>query len=330
MKFRKVQEVGRGTLLISLPKDWARRMGVKRGGFVAVWERGDGCLVVDPSYGRMEEASKITITFAGKDEEKVRWEVLGAYLLGYDIIEIKTEGRINPEARERIKAAIENLIGLEILEEDSSRLVAQCLIDPSAVAPKKLLHRENTITVGMHRDAVTSLLRGDRRLAQLVVKRDDEVDRIHFLIVRLLRSAVRNPRLADKFAVTSIDCLDYRVVANVIEAIGDYAVEMAEVYLGLPKDVKREDLSIVLREVSEILCEMQNLAVGAFLAKKINLVGKVKIDLHHKLIERLNHLDRLVAKEDTELIPGLNSISASLAKIGRCCVDIADLVIPLS
>ena len=43
----------------------------------------------------------------------------------------------------------------------------------------------------------------------------------------LIRSAVREPRAAGKFGLTSIDCLDYRVAANSLETAGDYAVELS-------------------------------------------------------------------------------------------------------
>ena len=330
MKFRKVQEVGRGTLLISLPKDWARRVGVSRGSFVAVRERADGCLVIDPSYESPAEPTKVSLVFSGKSLERVRWEIIGAYLLGYDIIEVKVPEHISPEEREKLRGTIQNLIGLEILEEDSQRLVVQCLLDPSAVAPKKLLRRVNTITLSMQGDAVKALVDGDERLARLVVKRDDEVDRLYFLMVRLLRSAVQNPKLADGFGITPIDCLDYRVVANIVESIGDYAVNVAESYLNMPKERDLSELAEALKDVSSILRDMQNLAVGAFLSKKISLVQKVKEELHSKTVERLNRFDLLVAGQKPKLIPYLHTISASLSEIEKCCIDIADLVIPLS
>ena len=61
----------------------------------------------------------------------------------------------------------------------------------------------------MHRDAVTDLIEGDVHLAKNVVARDDEVNRLYFLLVRILRTFIQNPGLSEKLEILPIDCLDY-------------------------------------------------------------------------------------------------------------------------
>ena len=52
-------------------------------------------------------------------------------------------------------------MGLEIVEENYSQIVLQCLLEPSGFPPEKILRRNYAIVAGMHRDAVTAFVDGD-------------------------------------------------------------------------------------------------------------------------------------------------------------------------
>ena len=79
----------------------------------------------------------------------------------------------------------------------------------------------------MTRDAANSFIYGDVELAKNVIERDDESNRLYFLLVRILRTIIQNPRLSEKLGITPIECLDYRLAASLIEGIGDACVQVA-------------------------------------------------------------------------------------------------------
>ncbi|MHA1210189.1 MAG: AbrB/MazE/SpoVT family DNA-binding domain-containing protein, partial [Candidatus Freyarchaeota archaeon] len=94
---------GRQYFFISLPKDWIKRLGLKRGDLVAIIERGDGALLVDPKYSEREHLRVAEIEM---DEGFTR-EITAKYLYGYDIIRLKSKGpRINPYQREEVKKSL--------------------------------------------------------------------------------------------------------------------------------------------------------------------------------------------------------------------------------
>ena len=124
MELRKIQRTGGGTFLVSLPKSWAKRNGLDRGSLVAISERVDGRLTVDPQYG-LEQIPQVAVI---KPVPHLGREIIGNYLLGSDIIRVEAKERISLNDRERIKQSSTRLIGLEIIEEDYSRIVMQCLL----------------------------------------------------------------------------------------------------------------------------------------------------------------------------------------------------------
>ena len=66
----------------------------------------------------------------------------------------------------------------------------------------------------MIRDAANSFVNGDIDLAKNVIERDVENNKFYFLLVRILRTIIQNPRLSEKIGITPIECLDYRLAAS--------------------------------------------------------------------------------------------------------------------
>jgi antitoxin component of MazEF toxin-antitoxin module len=63
---RKVQQTGGSTYIISLPKQWAEKMGIKTGVRVSLQAQPDGKLLIDPMLeGRTIKTKRIDITGCG-------------------------------------------------------------------------------------------------------------------------------------------------------------------------------------------------------------------------------------------------------------------------
>src|SRR6267143_2150918 len=104
--------MGKGTILISLPKDWVRRNGIKKGATLAVEELSAGKLMVRPIEGGQDEPRQLGIEYPGDDLGQVANDVTGAYLLGYDVIKISGTKVISREDRASLKSTIGRLVGL--------------------------------------------------------------------------------------------------------------------------------------------------------------------------------------------------------------------------
>ena len=113
-----------------------------------------------------------------------------------------------------------NLIGLEIVDEDGLNMTIQFLFDAHSMNISKILKQMSSIVSGMHRDIVNAMKTRDSDIDLLVRGRDDEVNRQYFLIVRLIRTAMMDRRLASSLDLSNIDILDYRIAANHLENAG--------------------------------------------------------------------------------------------------------------
>jgi len=185
--------MGGATYLVSLPKEWARSSSVTKGSVVSIENSGDGGLLIYPvsSSGEGSSEKEVEIAYPSKfSNEGLSNEIIAAYLLGYDLIRIRGNHHISSKDREKILSSIKRLIGLEIVEEDAQSITSQFLVDKSVVEPSKIFKRISAIVRAMISDTIKQLTPEKSSQFESVAQRDDEVDRLHFLLVRLIRSAV--------------------------------------------------------------------------------------------------------------------------------------------
>jgi len=322
-ELRKVQRTPGGTFFVCLPKSWAEHRGLKRGSVVAVTEAIDGRLMIDTEYAAVPSPRTITL----KPSSYLGREIIGKYLLGFDIIRVEAKDRISFEVRDAVKKTVSHLIGLEIVEEDHASIVLQCLLEPSGFLPDKILHRSYAIAAGMHRDVVNSFLNGDIQLAKSVMARDDEGNRLYFLLVRVLRTIIQNPSLSEKLGISPIECLDYRLAASLVEAIGDECVRVALKAIELKGAKLSEDLKKTFMGFHASCFEAHEKALKAFFAGDIVLAEDVR-DMRAKIEKTFTCIEKAAKAQSLDVVPQILAIASFLRQVYEHSVDIADLVVP--
>ena len=324
---RRVQQIG-SSFLVSLPSGWVKRNNLKKGNMVLIEINNDNTLSMFPADLTDKEPKEVTITYSPISVDSVVNQIYGTYLLGYNIIRTKGSEQIRFDHRDRIKYAMRKLAGLEIIEEDSTNIICQFLLDPGTLDIEKILRRMSTIIAGMYKDTIDLLGKSSEySIRKSIISRDGEVDRQYFLLVRLIRSAMLDQQLAVKLNLSNIDILDYRIAANHLENAGDYIKDFAKTLLQL----ESKELLNEIKQASMLTVSMQEKSVAAFINKNRTESSDIT-----KLYNRFNQLMDTIKELSThrngleESVPSialLNSIY-SIDKIARCWVDVADLVKP--
>jgi phosphate uptake regulator len=322
-ELRKVQRTPGGTFFVCLPKSWAEHHGLKRGSVVAMTEAVDGRLIIDTEYSAVPSPRTIIL----KPSSYLSREIIGNYLLGFDIIRVEAKDRISFEVRDAVKKAVGHLIGLEIVEEDYASIILQCLLEPSGFPPDKILRRSYAIAAGMHHDVLNSFLDGDIQLAKSVMARDDEGNRLYFLLVRILRTIIQNSSLGEKLGVSSIECLDYRLAASLVEAIGDECVRIALKTVELKGAKLSADLKKVFVDFHASCFEAHENSLKAFFASDIVLAENVR-DMHMKLGKTFAEIEKVARAQSLDVVTQILAVASFLRQIYDHSVDIADLVVP--
>ena len=321
MPARKAIEMGEGTILVSLPKSWVKRNGIKKGDDISVEELSAGKILVKPLERGEEVPKAIEIEYPGDDFGQVTNDVTGAYLLGFDVIRVVGSRVITREDRAGIKATIGRLVGLEIMDEDSKKITTQFLLEPTAIVPEKVVRRMSGLLDGMLKDTAEALAKGDDKLLGLVGERDDEVDRLYFLLVRATRAAIVRPEVAEGYRLSAVDLLDYRVMASFLESVGDAVGELSHKFQEgtVSKAMAREYAGCVNR-----LMSMNDLATQAFISRRAGRQRSINRQVS-ALADEVTSSLAAIAKLPTGDGARTAETLASLERVSKLLVDVSDL-----
>jgi phosphate uptake regulator len=320
---RRLQKIG-SSILISLPSQWIKSNNLKKGNIVPVDINRDNSISIFPSDDMVEQAKEVTIPYSTVAMDTLVNQVYGAYLLGYNVIRIKANSQISFEDADRVKKAMRKLVGLEIVDEDGFHISAQFLLDTNTLDAEKILRRMSAIVVGMYRDLLDAIKLKENSIRRVISGRDDEVDRQYFLLVRLIRSAMMDQRLAGKLNLSNIDILDYRIAANLLESAGDYIVDLA----GTIQDLSRIMMVDEIAEAGALVEKMQEKSVAAFVNKN-RAESNTVVKTYDKFNEILNSIKSEAESKNPESAIAVLNLTYSIDKIARCWVDVADLVKPV-
>ena len=318
---RRLQRIG-SSLLVSLPKEWVDANNLEKSSQVEI-ETGQDSISISANK-ETRPTKELDITYPLPKEENIVADITGAYLLGYDIIQINSKTTIPGEDREKIRNSMRRLVGMEIIEEDASHINMQFLLDATTLNPEKILKRMSSLALGMYDDVSSGLILDDKSNLQTLSNRDVEVNRQYFLLVRLIRSTLVDRRLANVFNLENIDVLDYRVAANLLENAGDSIVEISNFIYN--SSLSKEYSNKIFKVVKDFNTLAEK-SINAF-TKPDRLLAIESISLHKKYEENLNSLKTSLGNKKDIPIDFLDLVYM-FEKIAQSWADVVDLVKPI-
>ncbi|MBO4355088.1 MAG: phosphate uptake regulator PhoU, partial [Methanomicrobium sp.] len=229
MEIRKVQKTGGASYIISLPKDWVKVSDIKKNDSLGVISQPDGSLTITPHiHGKVAERVKIIDLKDIDDSEYLYRLLIAAYVTGFNTIKITTPSRIPSFAHKAVRMFIEASIGQEVSEETEKSMTIKDLLNPGEMPFENVISRMHVIIEGMLNDAMYALKTKDKELAEDVIFRDRDVNKLYWLISRQYNLLLRNVSLSHEMGMNVETALHYMQIARVIERTGDQVVQIAE------------------------------------------------------------------------------------------------------
>ncbi len=333
---RRVQVTGRGSYIVSIPKNWVKEAGLTKGAQIEFSAQQNRGLLLTPFNGHRQdlERSKCALTLPNNaDADSVMRKIISLYVVGYSIIEISSQsGNLAPSVRDIIRElARQKLVGTEVVTESSRTATLQVLLSYPQLLVPDALRRMSSIMSSMQQDAMDALSKLDRELAKQVAKIDDEIDRFSLYIIRQLKWAVQHPMLIGRVGLESpVECLGYRIVTKTIERSADHATRVAQSSLSIEKPLS----SILLKDMNTLgqySSKMMDNALRSLYTNDYELAERVLTDkdkvttLESKLVERVLK-EKMAASE----LAAVTLISESLRRIGEYASDVAEVVLNLA
>jgi len=220
---RRVLKAGHSSIAVTLPKPWAEAMNLRPGDLIVFDQNDDGTLYLKPAPLPGGEAPGVPFLVQARSFETpgvLERLIVGAYRVGHDAIEIRTDVPLAPERIEELNQTVRSLLGVSVVAQEPTRLVLQNFIDPSKYGLPQLVQRVRMILVAFLEEMEEVLQRGtrSRRLSTL----EEESGKVLALLVRQLFLASRDWSLARRIGSPDPrQLLEWRVVVHALEELSD-------------------------------------------------------------------------------------------------------------
>jgi phosphate uptake regulator len=296
---RRVQSVGYSTLAVSIPRGYAKDMNLKKGDSIIFREDTDGTLRLIPTT-KVKKSSRATIKAeqVGSDEMLAKL-LVGAYMLGYDTIEVVGKGRMERGTAMLAVKTIKRLMGMEVVDSDGKRIVGQSFTDPTKFPVDSLVKRLQILVSQSLEGVMESLNPEHTRDLGEVARVQDEIDELYWLIVRQLLVALKRRELASEVGIESpLHASGDRVSAKALDEIGKISSEMAEELASLRERGTKIDPQLLenVRKLAAKAREAFTTTMEGLLTPDVKLIGasmllvdetlRLEKSITHEMLER--------------------------------------------
>jgi phosphate uptake regulator len=252
--YRRVQCTGRGSFIISLPKEWVEDLELSRGSEIAFNIQPDSTLTLVPrkimeKEGR-DNAAKPKEYYVNVDPKEPTQSTIrmirALYAIGADIIRIHFKNTQDAaKYKNEIKTlARDSFLGSEIIDETQDEITLQILIKHSEFPLEKAVRRMAIVALAANRDAIAALKDRSSMLFESVISAHNDVNRLGLYIVRQLKHGIERNLYRELGFRTPKEFLLYRIAVNDIESIAQNAMNIINNLGTLQKLIEDETLFI--------------------------------------------------------------------------------------
>jgi phosphate uptake regulator len=327
MELRKVQFTGGSSYVLTLPKEWIDAQKIKKNDSLGVEVQSDGTLLITRSTDQEPAQKTKEFDLAGITEPAYLFRLLiGAYISGYTLIVIHSEQRLPPFVREVVRDFTQMTIGQEVIEETDTEILLKDLLNPAEMPFENTIKRMFTIVKAMHEDAITALRSQNQTLANDVTARDNDVDRLHWLIARQTNMILSNVALSRRMNVAPVMALHYFTISRIIERIGDHAERI--VFIAQPILTKKIDPEILgkIAKASELSIGIFDRSIVSFFNNDMKKANH-NIESMRVLKTLCEDINTIVLRQETADAIALGYINESVKRAGEYAADISENVI---
>ncbi|MFC1774737.1 AbrB/MazE/SpoVT family DNA-binding domain-containing protein [Nanoarchaeota archaeon] len=223
MEKRRLVKAGAASHTVSLPKSWLRKNNLTKGDDVIVYEE-NNILHITPTAPTKTKLKKVTINVDEKNIHSLAREVTSAYINNHN--EITLFGETLSNNVKEIRRILHDFVAMEITEQTSKRIIAKDLLNPKELSVGKTITRMDMIVRSMFSD----ILENCKKHKESIFYRDYDVNRMYFLLYRILKASLKDPKLAKDISLNNEDILSSLHLITNIESLADFVKNLTDYY----------------------------------------------------------------------------------------------------
>jgi phosphate transport system protein len=316
VEYRKIIKFGNSSHVVSLPNTWMKRNNLSKGDTVFFEQNGNDELVFSSKNSEKIEVSK-EITIDGKDKsiEYIIRELVSSYMNNYNTIKI-IDKNLDKKAVE-IRTVIHQLMGLEIVEQSSTKIVAKDFLNLEGLSLYGIIRRADTIIKNMLENS-GRCLKEDHCIS--ITDSDSDVNRIYYVIGKLTRNALDNPQLTKKMNITYAEIVHISRIIASLEGFADEVKRVARSFKNLK--LKKKESEELIKIYDEIV-SMYSDSMKSFYNKDKDL-AYIVLDKRRPILKRIDDFMDINRDPITvRIVEKLKTMVTNLKHISRISIDIS-------
>lgn len=311
MHSRRLVKAGSASHTVSLPKSWLEKNSLKKGDMIFITEKSDSELSISPSKEEeKEEKKEVTIDVDGKSIGSIQREITSAYVNNYSKIHLA--GKSIGEKSKKLRSVLHHFVALEVDEQTGSRISAKDLLNLKEISIEKTIRRMDMTLRSVILDSIKAI--GNRSMHESIEQRDDDVNRLYFLLFRLLKSALNSQRIAGNFGISNNDIMSIWYLTVNIENIADDAKTLSRLAEKInDKQLFKEAYHEIEKAYADVMKAYYNKD-----KKLADEIASRRIDIFTKCSKLLIQTPTAGA---SEVIENLRSMTTNICNIARIVID---------
>jgi phosphate uptake regulator len=327
IEIRSLQMTGRSSYILTLPKEWINTSKLHKNDKIGIIKQSDGTLLITPrTYSEQTRREKQLDVNDKIDKTYIFRQLIGAYISGYNSIKIKSSTRLSVPVRKIVNQFIQTTVGQEVMEETDNSITIKDLLNPVEMPINNTIKRMKIIVESMNKDVLQALEIKDETLLKDVILRDNDLDRLHWLIARQYNIISRNANLAKKMDITIGISSTSFLISRTIERIGDHIVRIANNVLKLIDVEIDKKILDKINSASKLALDIFIKSIASFFKGDMVIANDV-IESVKKLENRCSEVNTLSLQQKGTKAVSFGYIVESIRRIGEYAEDISEHVI---
>jgi phosphate uptake regulator len=252
MDIRGIQKTGGQSFVLTLPKQWITTNRMKDKDRVKIVSHRSHLTIIPYNPEPIER--NVTCKIDGLGSSQIWREVIGFYISGAENIIVKAEP-ITLSQRTAVRQISYQLIGCECLEGTTNRIILKSYSPNFQKLMPEYVQRMMATIVSMFVDTLSFLETANRELAQDVIDRDNELDRLHLAIMRFHTLQLNRLEIQEE-ELSLVDSHFYAITVIRLERIGDHIVKIGKHYLKVEKQQELLFSASEKRILKDLLAEL--------------------------------------------------------------------------
>ncbi len=294
-QMRRVVKLGRSTLAVTLPKEWVEAVKLKKGDYVLAEEGEENVLKISKLKEKFYTAPKVCVINVDSIRSKTLLNrlIIGAYNVGHELIWLQSRRGFTPDQMVEVNKVLQKLVGLHIVEQTENIILLQSLADPSKPSLDNSIRRLHLLTYSMLDNILQALSKWDKDLLENVMFTGSECDKIYWLIIRQLLTAITDKSVSESLGVKSyLWLVGNRAVVRILKTLIRHNESICKWVMKIIEHGSRPDketLSKVM-ELGKYVLQTQTDTIEALLVRDIEKANSI-ID---QIIEKADEIDEMV------------------------------------